>query len=257
MKEIKIVSWNVNGLRAVLNKGFRDYVKQENPDILCLQETKAEQGQAVVDLPEYEEYWNSSKGRKGYSGTAIFTRIKPISVTFDIGVAEHDQEGRVVTAEYADFFVVCVYVPNSKPELERLEYRQVWDKAFLVYLKGLEAKKPVVFCGDLNVAHKEIDIARPKQNVRSAGFTIEERTHMDRVVESGFVDTFRHFYPEKTNEYTWWSYFGGARSRNIGWRIDYVCVSEKLTKDVKEAFIRQEVHGSDHCPVGIVVNSDL
>lgn len=251
-KELKMVSWNVNGIRATLNKGFMDYLNKENPDILCLQETKAEKGQAVIDLPDYQEYWNSSKGRKGYSGTAIFSKVAPIEVTYDMGMKEHDQEGRVITAEYDTFYLVNVYTPNAKPDLARLDYRQVWDKVFKDYLKGLEKKKPVIFCGDLNVAHEEIDLARPKQNMKSAGFTKEERTGFDNFVEAGFVDTFRHLYPDLKDQYTWWSYFGNARSNNIGWRIDYFLTSKSIIGKVKEAFIRPEVLSSDHCPVGIV-----
>lgn len=252
MTKIKLISWNVNGIRAALNKGFLDFISSEDPDIFCLQETKAEKGQAIIDLPAYEEYWNSSNGRKGYSGTAIFTKIKPISITYDMGIHEHDQEGRVITLEFEKFYLVDVYTPNSQRELTRLKYRQEWDKAFLAYLKGLEAKKPVVFCGDLNVAHKEIDIARPKQNTHSAGFTAEERSGFDNFVNAGFVDTFRMFNQEPGN-YTWWSYFGNARSNNIGWRIDYFLASESFSKHVKDAFIRPQIMGSDHCPVGIII----
>lgn len=253
MTKLKIVSWNVNGIRASLKKGFLEYIQKEDPDILCLQETKAVQGQAEIDLPQYEEFWNSPNVIKGYSGTAIFTKVKPISVIYDIGIENHDQEGRVITAEFKDFYLVDVYVPNSKRELERLEYRQEWDKAFLVFLKKLEENKPVIFCGDLNVAHKEIDLARPKQNTKSAGFTQEERTGMDNFINAGFIDTFRHLYPEKLDQYTWWSYMGSARANNVGWRIDYFCVSPQLIKNVKEAFIRPEVMTSDHCPVGIEI----
>lgn len=256
-KQIKLVSWNVNGIRASLNKGFLSFIEKENPDILCLQETKAEQGQAVIDLPQYKEYWNSSKAKKGYSGTAIFTKFAPISVTNDMGMPEHDKEGRVLALEFPEFYLVDVYTPNSQRELTRLEYRQQWDKDFLAYMKKLEKKKPVIFCGDLNVAHQEIDIARPKQNTFSAGFTAEERSGFDNIVNAGFIDTFRLHYPEATNMYSWWSYMGGARQRNIGWRIDYFVVSESLKEKVKDAFIRMEVMGSDHCPVGIILETTI
>lgn len=251
-KQVKFVSWNVNGIRAALNKGFLAFIERENPDIICLQETKAEQGQAVIDLPQYTEYWNSSKGRKGYSGTAIFTKIAPISVTYDMGNKDHDNEGRVIALEFEDFYLVTVYTPNSQRELTRLEYRQQWDKDFLAYMKKLEEKKPVIFCGDLNVAHKEIDIARPKQNVGNAGFTPEERAGFDNIVNAGFIDTFRLHYPEVKDVYSWWSYMGSARQRNIGWRIDYFVASSSLKERIKDAFIRMEVLGSDHCPVGII-----
>jgi exodeoxyribonuclease-3 len=250
-KTLKLISWNVNGIRAVLNKGFLDFIKQEDPDIFCLQETKAEQGQAVIDLPQYEEYWNSSKGRKGYSGTAIFTKTKPLSVTFDMGIKEHDNEGRVIALEYDRFIIVTVYTPNSQRGLERLEYRQQWDKDFLAYIKKLESKKPVIFCGDLNVAHKEIDIARPKQNTMSAGFTKEERSGFDNIVAAGFIDTFRFKHPDEPDHYTWWSYFGNARGKNVGWRIDYFCVSASLQQNIQNATIFPDIHGSDHCPVGL------
>jgi len=253
MTKLKIVSWNVNGIRASLKKGFLEYIQKENPDILCLQETKAVQGQAEINLPQYEEFWNSPNVIKGYSGTAIFTKVKPISVTYDIGIEQHDQEGRVITAEFKDFYLVDVYVPNSQRELTRLEYRQEWDKAFLAHLANLEKIKPVIFCGDLNVAHKEIDLARPKQNTKNAGFTQGERVGMDNFIKAGFIDTFRHFYPEKLDQYTWWSYMGDARANNVGWRIDYFCVSPKLINNVKEVFIHPEVMTSDHCPVGIEI----
>jgi exodeoxyribonuclease-3 len=258
---MKIISWNVNGIRAALKKGFIDYVKKENPDIICLQETKAQQGQAEVDLPEYKEYWNSAE-RKGYSGTAIFTKIKPISVKngFETSVDFKDKygdvttEGRVLTAEFEKFFLVTVYTPNSKPDLTRLELRyKLWDVEFLRYLKHLEKKKPVIFCGDLNVAHEEIDLARPDTNHNNHGFTDQEREGFTNFVNAGFVDTFRMFNKEG-NQYSWWPAFQKARERNVGWRIDYFLVSESLKGHVKEAFIQQSVMGSDHCPVGIEIN---
>jgi len=263
MKKLKIISWNVNGIRAVLKKGFLDFVKKYDPDILCLQETKAQPGQAVIDLPQFEEYWNSAT-RKGYSGTAIFTKVKPISIINGLQFngkypkelkdgfgGENDDEGRVITAEFDNFYLVNVYTPNSKRSLERLEYRhKFWDPLFLKYLKKLDKKKPVMFCGDLNVAHKEIDLARPKDNRKNAGFTDEEREGFDNFAKGGFVDTFRLFNKEGKN-YTWWSYFSHARDRNIGWRIDYFSVSKRFQNKIKNSFILPNVLGSDHCPVGI------
>lgn len=258
------MSWNVNGLRAVMNKNaFVPFVKEHKPDILCLQETKAQQGQAEIDLPEYEEIWNSAE-RKGYAGTAIFTKIKPLSITFDIpGAAEKTfedefgntlKEGRVIAAEFEKYYLVTVYTPNAKRDLGRLKYRHtIWDPAFLAYMKKLEKKKPVIFCGDLNVAHKEIDLARPKDNTHNAGFTDEEREGADNIVEAGFIDTFRYFHPDKANEYTWWSNFNKARERNVGWRIDYFFVSSTLKKHLASAKIHQSVMGSDHCPVEITL----
>ena len=247
---MKIVSWNVNGLRAVLKKNFLEFLQSEQPDILCLQEHKASPEQVPAEWPEeYSTFWNVAE-RKGYSGTVIFTKVKPLHVTNGIGRTEHDNEGRVLTAEYGDFFLVNVYVPNSKRELTRLEYRQQWDRDFLAYLKGLEQRKPVIFCGDFNVAHRELDLARPKQNVKTHGFTPEERKGFDAFVEAGFIDTFRVFEPAG-GHYTWWSVMSGARPKNIGWRIDYVMVSPSLLPRLKSAFIRTDVLGSDHCPVGI------
>jgi exodeoxyribonuclease-3 len=247
---MKLISWNVNGLRAVLKKNFLEFLTAEKPDILCLQETKCAPEQVEQLWPRhYTAYWNSAQ-KKGYSGTAIFTKERPLKVTPHIGVTEHDNEGRVLTAEYGDFFLVNVYTPNSKRELERLTYRQIWDKDFLAYLKKLEKKKPVIFCGDLNVAHTEIDLANPKANVRNHGFTIEERNGFTAFVNAGFVDTFREF--EKSGgHYTWWSVFSGARSRNVGWRIDYFLISKSLRPQLKRAFILPKILGSDHCPVGI------
>lgn len=262
-KTIKIVSWNVNGIRACIKKGaFLDFIKKEDPDILCLQETKAAQGQAEIDLPQYEEYWNSAE-RKGYSGTAIFTKQKPLSVLLDMpdvskdaladGFGDTLQEGRVLTLEFEDYFFVTVYTPNSKQDLARKTFRQKkWDPTFLNFVKHLEKKKPVIFCGDLNVAHKEIDLARPKDNTKNAGFTPEEREGMDKIVQSGFIDTFRHLHPNQAEAYSWWSHFAHARERNIGWRIDYVFASKVLANKINEAFICSDVLGSDHAPVGIV-----
>jgi exodeoxyribonuclease-3 len=261
---MKIISWNVNGIRAVVNKGlFVPFVKEYSPGILCLQETKAERGQAEIDLPEYEEYWNSSSTKKGYSGTAIFTKEKPKSVVLDIpdDIAEKfgglsdkygdpNKEGRVLTAEFKDFYVVNVYTPNSKPDLSRLTLRdKKWDPAFLAHVKRLEKAKPVIFCGDLNVAHQEQDLANPKANEGEHGFTKEERAGIDKVIEAGYIDTFRHFTPSGNGYYSWWSHFANSRARNIGWRIDYFFASEKLKKGLKKAEILPKVMGSDHCPV--------
>lgn len=253
---MKAVSWNVNGVRSVLTKGFLEYLQKESPDIIALQEVKAteEQFPAGLDLQSlgYQKYWNAAE-RKGYSGTAVFTRIPPLSVRYGYGMAEHDNEGRIITLEFEDYFFVTVYTPNAKRELERLEYRQLWDSLFFDYLKRLEAEKPVIVCGDLNVAHEDIDLANPKTNRGNAGFTDEERDGFRKFLSGGFIDTFRHFYPNKTEEYTWWSNFFHARDRNIGWRIDYFLVSESLRPRLQSAFIRQEVRGSDHCPVGVEI----
>ena len=247
---MKLISWNVNGLRAVLRKNFLEYLDTERPDVLCLQETKASPDQVEQLWPStYSTYWNSAV-KKGYSGTAIFTKERPLEVSTGIGHAEHDNEGRALTAEYAGFFLVNVYVPNSQRELTRLDYRQRWDKDFLAYLKKLEKKKPVIFCGDLNVAHTEIDLANPKANVKNHGFTPEERAGFSAMVKSGFVDTFREF-EKGGGHYTWWSPMGTARARNIGWRLDYFLVSTALRPKLKRAFIQQHVVGSDHCPAGI------
>jgi exodeoxyribonuclease-3 len=247
---MKLISWNVNGLRAVLRKGFLDYLAREKPDVLCLQETRCEPNDVEQLWPAaYTTYWNTAE-KKGYAGTAIFTQSRPLSVMTGIGLAFHDREGRVLTAEFPDFFLVNVYVPNSQRELTRLAYRQQWDRDFLRYLKRLDRRKPVVFCGDLNVAHTEIDLANPKTNVRNHGFTPEERAGFGAFVKAGFLDTFREF--EKSGgHYTWWSPLAGARDRNIGWRIDYFLISAALRPRLRRAFIRAEVPGSDHCPVGI------
>lgn len=245
---MKFVNWNVNGIRACVKKGFMEYFNEVDADFFCLQETKLQEGQIELDLPGYRQYWNYAV-KKGYSGTAIFTKHQPISVSNGIGIEAHDQEGRVITIEMDTFFLVTVYTPNSKSELERLDYRMVWEDDFRCYLKKLEEIKPVIVCGDLNVAHKEIDLKNPKTNLRSAGFTIEERDKMTLLIESGFVDTFRYFYPDLENAYTWWSYFGKAREKNVGWRIDYFLTSEALVPRYKSAGIEPEVMGSDHCPV--------
>lgn len=249
---IKMISWNVNGLRAVVGKGFLDIFREMDADIFCLQETKLSEGQIELDLPGYHQYWNYAR-KKGYSGTAIFTRQEPLAVTYGIGLEEHDQEGRVITAEYPDYYVVTCYTPNSQNELARLDYRMTWEDAWLAYLKGLEKKKPVVFCGDLNVAHKEIDLKNPKTNRRNAGFTDEERAKFTRLLEAGFVDTFRYFYPDQEGIYSWWSYRFRAREKNAGWRIDYFCVSEALKDRLKGAAIHTGIMGSDHCPVELVL----
>ena len=248
---MKLTTWNVNGIRSVLNKGaLQEYVLEAQPDILCLQETKAqpEQVDLGMEFEGYHAYWNSAV-KKGYSGTAIFTKEEPISVQYGLGIEEHDQEGRVITAEYADYYLVTVYTPNAKRDLTRLSYRQVWEDDFLAFIKKLEETKPVIFCGDLNVAHKEIDLANPKTNTKNAGFTKEEREKFDQIVVNGLVDAFRFRYPDTVGAYTWWSYMGGARARNIGWRIDYFVVSEVLTSRIQEVKIRADVTGSDHCPV--------
>jgi exodeoxyribonuclease-3 len=249
---VKLISWNVNGLRSVLKKNFLDYLDAERPDVLCLQETKCHPDDVEQLWPvTYSTYWNCAQ-KKGYSGISIFTRTRPLNVVPHIGISEHDQEGRVLTAEFPDFFLVNVYVPNSKRELTRLAYRQKWDSDFLTYLKKLEEKKPVIFCGDLNVAHTEIDLANPKANVRNHGFTPEERAGFEEFLKAGFIDTFREF--EKSGgKYTWWSPMTGARARNIGWRIDYFLISAALRPRLKNAFIRADILGSDHCPVGIEI----
>ncbi len=248
-----IISWNVNGFRAILKKGFTEFVKSWSPDIFCLQETKAHPDQVEVDLSEYPyKYWNAAD-RKGYSGTAIFCKIEPESVTNGIGIIKHDDEGRVITVEFPGYFLVNVYVPNSQRGLTRLGYRhREWDPDFLKYLKNLEKRKPVIFCGDLNVAHKEIDLANPKSNVNNAGFTPEERTGFDQIIASGFVDTFRSFVSEG-GHYTWWSYMNNARTRNIGWRIDYFCVSPELVPSVKDSKILPHIMGSDHAPIVLTI----
>lgn len=251
---MKLISWNVNGLRACMEKGFMDFFNRVDADVFCIQESKLQAGQIELDLPGYHQYWNYAE-KKGYSGTALFCKEEPLGVTYGIGVEEHDKEGRVITAEFADFYVVTVYTPNSKRELERLSYRMEWEAAFLSYLKGLEQKKPVIFCGDLNVAHKEIDLKNPKSNHHNAGFTDEERACFDTLLENGFVDTFRYFYPDQEGIYSWWSYMFKAREKNAGWRIDYFVVSESLKDRLSGAAIHTEVMGSDHCPVELTIQA--
>ena len=245
---MKFVSWNVNGIRACVQKGFLDFFKEADADIFCIQETKMQEGQLTLELDGYHQYWNSAV-KKGYSGTAIFTKKEPVSVSYGIGIEEHDQEGRVITLEFEDFYFITVYTPNSQSELKRLDYRMKWESDFLSYLKKLEERKPVVFCGDLNVAHTEIDLKTPKTNRKNAGFTDEERQKFTELLEAGFIDTFRYFYPDKEGIYSWWSYRFKAREKNAGWRIDYFCVSEGLKDRLKGAKILTDVYGSDHCPV--------
>ena len=245
---MKFISWNVNGLRACMGKGFMDFFKEIDADIFCLQETKLSEGQIEMELPGYLQYWNYAE-KKGFSGTAVFTKKEPISVTYGIGIEEHDHEGRVITAEFDDFYFVDVYVPNSQRELTRLDYRMVWEDAFLSYVKKLDEKKPVIYCGDLNVAHKEIDLKNPKSNHMNAGFTDEERACFTKVTESGFIDSFRYFYPDEKDKYSWWSYMFKAREKNAGWRIDYFVVSEKIKDRMVDAKIHADILGSDHCPV--------
>lgn len=249
---MKLMSWNVNGLRAAIRKGFEEKLQEMNPDIICLQEIKMQEGQAEPDLPGYLEYYNYAE-RKGYSGTAIFTKEEPISHTVGIGIPEHDTEGRVITLEFPDYYFVGCYTPNSQRGLARLPYRMEWEDAFREYLLKLDEKKPVILCGDLNVAHKEIDLANPSTNRKNAGFSDEERGKFQTLLDSGFIDTFRYFYPDKENEYTWWSHFANARERNIGWRIDYFVVSSRFIDNVEDAKIHQSIMGSDHCPVEIIL----
>jgi exodeoxyribonuclease-3 len=250
---LKMISWNVNGLRAAITKGFEDFFKSEDADIFCIQETKMQEGQAELNLEGYYQYFNSAV-KKGYSGTGLFTKIKPLNVTYGINIADHDNEGRVITAEYENFFLVNVYTPNSQRELARLDYRMEWEEAFLSYLNGLREKKPLVLCGDLNVAHKEIDLKNPKTNRKNAGFTDEEREKFTVLLGEGYVDSFRHFYPDKEGAYTWWSYMRNARGTNAGWRIDYFVVSENIKDKLKDAVIYSDIYGSDHCPVGILID---
>lgn len=244
----KMISWNVNGLRACLGKGFLEYLKETEADIFCIQESKLQEGQVDLELPGYHQYWNYAE-KKGYSGTAMFTKEEPIAVTYGLGIEEHDHEGRVITAEFPEYYVVTCYTPNSQDGLKRLDYRMQWEEAFRAYLKALETKKPVIFCGDLNVAHQEIDLKNPKTNRKNAGFSDEERAKFTELLETGFVDTFRYFYPDQEGIYSWWSYRFSARAKNAGWRIDYFCVSESLKDRLVDAKIHTEVMGSDHCPV--------
>ena len=247
---MKFISWNVNGLRACLKKGFMESFCQLGADVFCLQETKMQPDQAILDLPGYKQYWNSAE-KKGYSGTAVFTRIEPLSVSYGLGIEEHDHEGRVITLEFPEFYFVTVYTPNSKRELERLAYRMEWEDAFRGYLQELDRKKPVIVCGDLNVAHTEIDLKNPKTNHHNAGFTDEERGKFTELLDAGFIDTFRTLYPERTGIYTWWSYLRKARDTNAGWRIDYFVASKRLQERIVDATIHNEIFGSDHCPVGL------
>jgi exodeoxyribonuclease-3 len=249
---MKLISWNVNGLRACMNKGFKDFMDSVDADIFCVQETKMQREQATFVFEGYEEYWNSAE-KKGYSGTAVFSKTKPLSVSYGLGIEEHDKEGRVITAEFQEFYLVNVYTPNAQRGLERLDYRMVWEDVFRRYVKELDEKKPVIICGDLNVAHNEIDLKNFKTNVGNAGFTYEERGKMTELLASGFVDSFRYLYPDKTGAYSWWSYMFKAREKNAGWRIDYFIVSKKLADRIEDAVIYPEVMGSDHCPVGLLL----
>ena len=253
---MKLISWNVNGIRACMEKGFMDFFREADADIFCIQETKCQEGQAELDLPGYHQYWNYAE-KKGYSGTALFTKQEPLSVSYGIGIDEFDHEGRVITAEYGTFYLVTVYVPNSQDELKRLDWRMKWEDAFLAYIKSLDSTKPVIYCGDLNVAHKEIDLKNPKTNRRNAGFTDEERQKMTVVLSSGFLDSFRYFYPEAEGIYSWWSYRFRAREKNAGWRIDYFICSQALTEAMRDSKILTEVYGSDHCPVELDMDEDL
>ena len=246
---MKLISWNVNGLRACITKGFEDFFKESDADMFCIQETKMQEDQAEeIQYEGYHRYMNSAV-KKGYSGTMVFTKQEPISVTYGLGIEEHDQEGRIITLEYDKFYLVCCYTPNSKRELERLDYRMVWEDEIRKYLKKLDEKKPVIYCGDLNVAHEEIDIKNAKSNRGNCGFTDEERGKMTELLESGFIDTFRYKYPDRTDAYSWWSYMGHAREKNVGWRIDYFIVSDRLKDKISDAKIHPEVMGSDHCPI--------
>ena len=249
---MKLISWNVNGLRACMKKGFEEYFKETDADIFCVQETKLQEGQIDFCPEGYECYWNYAE-RKGYSGTAVFTKKKPLEVVYGIGIDEHDHEGRVITLEYEDFYFVTVYTPNSQSELARLSYRMQWEDAFRDYLRELDAHKPVILCGDLNVAHQEIDLKNPKTNTKNAGFTQEERDKFTELLNAGFIDSFRYFYPDKAGAYSWWSYRFKAREKDAGWRIDYFVVSDRLKEKMKDALIYKEVMGSDHCPVGLEI----
>lgn len=250
---MKFISWNVNGLRACVQKGFLDYFHSVDADFFCIQESKLQEGQIALDLPGYHQYWNYAE-KKGYSGTAIFAKKEPVSVSYGIGIDEHDKEGRVITLEYDNFYLVTCYTPNSQNELARLPYRMTWEDDFLAYLKSLDVKKPVILCGDLNVAHEEIDLKNPKSNRQNAGFSDEERAKMTALLQAGFTDTFRYFYPDTEGLYSWWSYRFKAREKNAGWRIDYFITSERLAPQLKKAAIHTEVFGSDHCPVELDID---
>ncbi len=249
---MKLISWNVNGLRACVTKGFLDYFKEQDADILCIQESKLQEGQISLDLEGYYDYWNYAE-KKGYSGTAIFTKEKPTNVFYGMGIEEHDKEGRLITLEFEKYFMVTVYTPNSQGELKRLPYRMKWEDAFREYLLKLDEKKPVIICGDLNVAHKEIDLKNPKSNRKNAGFTDEEREKLTELLDAGFVDSFRYIHPNEEGRYSWWSYRFNARKNNAGWRIDYFLVSERIKENIKDADIHSEVLGSDHCPVTLEI----
>lgn len=251
---MKLISWNVNGLRACVGKGFLEYFNEQKADIFCIQESKLQKGQIELNLEGYHQYWNYAE-KKGYSGTAIFTKIEPLSVQYGLGIEEHDKEGRVITLEFEKFYMVTVYTPNSQEKLARLDYRMVWEDEFKKFLLALDSKKPVIVCGDLNVAHNEIDLKNPKTNRKNAGFSDEERAKMSELLSSGFVDSFRYFYPDRTDIYSWWSYRFSARAKNAGWRIDYFLVSDRLKANMKDAEIHTEVLGSDHCPV--VLNIEI
>ena len=249
---MKLISWNVNGLRACITKGFYDFFQQEDADIFCLGETKMQPEQAVIETPGYHQYWNSAV-KKGYSGVAIFTKKEPLSVQYGLGIEEHDQEGRVITLEFEDFFLVNVYTPNSKDGLLRLDYRRTWEDAFRAHLNKLDESKPVIVCGDMNVAHQEIDLMNPKTNHKNPGFTDEERAKMTELLASGFIDSFRTLYPDKTDAYSWWSYRARAREKNVGWRIDYFLTSARMKEQIEDAVIYADILGSDHCPVGLIL----
>ena len=249
---MKFISWNVNGFRACLTKGFEEFFKEVDADFFCIQETKMQPGQAEFETPDYHQYWYSAE-KKGYSGTAIFAKKEPLSVSYGLGIEEHDHEGRAITLEYEDFYLLCVYTPNAQRELARLSYRMEWEDALREYMKSLDSKKPVIYCGDLNVAHEEIDLKNPKTNHFSAGFSDEERGKFTELLNSGFKDTFRNLYPEEV-KYSWWSYMYGARAKNVGWRIDYFVVSDRIMDKVEDSFILNEIMGSDHCPVGIEID---
>ena len=253
---MRFISWNVNGLRAVVKKGFEDAFYALNADFFCVQETKLQAGQINLDLPGYEGYWCYAE-KKGYSGTAIFTKHTPLSVKYNLGIPRHDTEGRVITLEYPEFWLVCVYTPNSQDELRRIEYRMDWEDEFREYLLSLDRIKPVIVCGDMNVAHEEIDLKNPAQNVGNPGFSNQEREKFSMLLDSGFTDSFRALYPDKTDAYSWWSYRAAARERNVGWRIDYFVISDRLADSIKDAYIFPEITGSDHCPVGLDINLDI
>lgn len=250
---MELISWNVNGLRAVINKGFMEFFNKIDADIFCLQETKMQEGQLELELKSYYKYWNYAE-KKGYSGTAIFTKKEPINVTYGLGIEQHDKEGRIITLEFEKFYLVNCYTPNSKRELERLEYRMIWEDEVRKYLKKLNKIKPIIYCGDLNVAHKEIDLKNPKTNTQSAGFTIEERTKMTELLDSGFTDSFRYLYPDKEEAYTWWSYMFHAREKNVGWRIDYFITSKDIENKIEDSIIHSEILGSDHCPIELQID---